>query len=198
MSKYSPLIPTRPNLVSEALIAERRRIPDEPFVTCLHWLPVLTADFVVTRTVDGQRQFGLGWRTEEPFQNTWFVPGGRVFWGEIVWNALRRNVHHELDFDIEAAGVAVKERGVLPVLNPASKTGGRPEPWVSYWNFHEIMVNKSVQVSPRAENARFGWFTEIDQSWPEPVKTVLLLIGFRLAATDDEVEPVEVIEKAAE
>lgn len=170
----------RPNLVPDTKINARERIPDDVFPTVLGWVPISTVDFVPTRVVDGTRQFMLGLRTEAPFQDTWFVAGGRKNWGERTRNALKRQVNRELGLDIDAPGVTAVFRGIVDVLNPecsGADAGARPE-WHSNWLFHEIELADGIEPVAKAENRAVKWFTHILPEFPEPVQEALALLGF--------------------
>lgn len=160
-----------PGLV-ESLMLERKLIPDEIFYEVLKWLPIMTADFVITRQYTGRaKEFLLGYRAEEPFKNTWFQPGGRLNWGESTLDACKRHLKRELGID----DVEPIFRGQVSVMNPASQT--RPL-WHSIWNLHEVPVGTDRVIRPNAENEKVEWFTRIDPSWPDPVRVALGLLGF--------------------
>ncbi len=180
-SSSTALVPThivsmQPNLVSDDIINERKFVPNEIYPLLLPWLPITTVDFVPVRVIDGVRHFMLGLRTEAPFQNQWFVAGGKKNFGERTLNALARQVKRELGLDIEQEGVKVTFIEPVDVLNPASDT--RPE-WHSNWLFHEILItDDAIEVKALAENKEVRWFTQILPEFPEPVKEALRLLGF--------------------
>ncbi|MES2985590.1 MAG: NUDIX hydrolase [Patescibacteria group bacterium] len=167
---------TDTDLVSEAEIAEfvanRKRIPDEIFYEVLKWLPVPTADFVLTRINNGTKEFLLGYRFEPSFQHKWFVPGGRLNWGELPVDACKRHLKRELSIE----NVAINFIGNLSVINPGHNE--RPT-WNSIWNLYEVPVDMDTLITPNAENAKIEWFTSIDPSWVEPVRKALEMIGFK-------------------
>ena len=160
-----------PEMVAQA-IDERKRIPDDNFKEVLKWIPIPTSDFVLTRTYSGgKREFMLGRRAEPPFQDTWFVPGGRLNFGETVEEACLRHLKRELGI----TGIVPRFVGHLSVMNPESST--RPL-WHSIWHLHEVVVPHDMPMNPNGENKELRWFTEIDQSFPDPVKAALAMLGF--------------------
>ncbi len=157
----------------ESLMPDRKRIPDEVFKEVLKWLPIMTSDFIVTRlnSSSGKREFLLGYRAEAPFKDAWFVTGGRLNWGETTMEACKRHLKRELGLE----GVTPRFVGQVSVMNPESAT--RPL-WHSIWNLHEVFVAPDAVIKPNAENAKVGWFTKIEPSWPDPVREALQMIGF--------------------
>ena len=110
--------------------------------TLLESAPVPTADFILIRSSNGRREFMLSKRTENPYRGTWFVPGGRIFKGERMEDAVRRNCERELGFTPDEPRFV----GCLDVWNPP-KMGIR---WHSIWHLH---VNRS--------EARHSTWTEL-------------------------------------
>ena len=170
---------TDPNVVPDEVVArlkaERKFIPDAPFMEVLKWLPVPTTDFVPVRMNPhtDKMEFLLAWRTEEPFQNTWFVPGGRMNWGEDVETMCLHHMKRELGLE----GLSPEFLFHHSVINPASPS--RPI-WHSIWMFHMIEVPFDLVIKSLAENKEVRWFTEIKIDFPEPVKTALLKMGFQM------------------
>lgn len=167
---------TDPTVVDEqeviAAAAERAHIPAEIFKEVLKWLPIATSDFVLTRKLaDGRKQFLLGYRAEAPFQNTWFVPGGRINWGESPDAACKRHIKRELGI----GDVSPRFVGHVNVINPASET--RPL-WHSVWHLYEVPVSVDIEIKQNNENAKVHWFTGIDRNWPDPVREALFMLGF--------------------
>ncbi len=152
---------TDPSVVDEqevlATAAERKFIPPDVFSEVLKWLPIATSDFVLTRFFGGRREFLLGYRAEAPFQNTWFVPGGRINWSESPDVACKRHIKRELGIE----DVSPEFIGHINVINPASET--RPL-WHSIWHLYEVSAPANIEVKPNNENAKVRWFTGIDRT----------------------------------
>lgn len=173
MSQYL----TDPTLVTDETIRQaiedRRRIPDEPFKQVLAWLPVMTADFILVRQKDetSPREFLLGYRAEPPFENTWFVTGGRLNAGELPVEACERHIKRELG----VVGVEPRFIGFVSCWNPES--ANRPL-WHSNWCFHEVPVDYDTVLKPNDEHKEVKWFTHIDLTFPDPVRYALKMAGF--------------------
>ncbi len=178
MSSRIIRLPLRENLVSDDLLRERQRIPQDVYHQILTWMPIVTVDFVPTRIRDGKREFMLARRNEEPFKGTWFVTGGRKTYGERTEQALRRQLKRELGIDLESPDVTARFATTLDVLNPASdEPGGRPL-WHSTWLLHEVELRGDIEAQALAENGEIRWFRHIEPDFPEPVQRALEAIGF--------------------
>ncbi len=145
-------------------------LSDATYATVLQSVPIATVDFVLVRHTASGREFLLGKRTEVPYRGEWFVPGGRIFKGEKMEQAVYRQVHRELGVkDCRAIFI-----GCLDVMNPP-KMGVR---WHSIWHFHVVEVSEGVTIAPNKENKRVKWFSHINPHWPVPVKKALAMAGF--------------------
>ncbi len=154
------------------LAKERAFIPDETWATVRHWSVNATADFVVTRRpVRGFQQFLLARRAEPPWEEQWFIPGGRIRPMETSTEACRRNVKRELGFEPRE----LRYVGEQPVYNPDSPEG---VDWFSLWHLYEVPVETSQVFRPNRENLELEWFEWIDSEWPWPVCQALELVGF--------------------
>ncbi len=169
----------RPNVFPDSIVDARKYIPDEIFKEIPDWVPIPMVYFVVTRVVNGTREFMLVFRTKAPFNDTWFATGGRNNVGESTWNALARQAKRKLDLDINQKGVLARFAGVQDVLNPDSTGEGAGVCRMSHskWLLHEIQI-LDPQIEVKAENKKIQWFRNIDPSFPEPVKEALSLMGF--------------------
>jgi colanic acid biosynthesis protein WcaH len=148
------------------------RLPDKTYQQILRSVPVATVDFILIRTIAGRKEFMLGKRTEEPYKNSWFVPGGRIFKGETLIESVRRNCQRELG--IKPAAKDIFFIGCIDAFNPP-KMG---IPWHSIWHFYKINAKASPKPKLNRENAEVRWFLKIDQRWPLPVRRALALAGF--------------------
>ena len=66
----------------------------ETFQTVIASTPLISIDLVVKNS---QGQYLLGYRTNQPAKNFWFVPGGRILKDESMDDAFRRLCKNELD-----------------------------------------------------------------------------------------------------
>lgn len=74
----------------------------ETFSTVIANTPLISIDLIVR---DSDDKVLLGQRLNKPAQNSWFVPGGRVFKDESIEKAFRRITEDELGvlYDIKSA-----------------------------------------------------------------------------------------------
>lgn len=68
-------------------------LPAELFHTLVRHAPLVSVDLICR---DPQGRVLLGWRSNRPAQDAWFVPGGRILKDERVAQALGRLLHAEL------------------------------------------------------------------------------------------------------
>lgn len=58
----------------------------------MRWAPIASIDLIITNKAN---RVLLGYRTNRPARNTWFVPGGRIFKGERIADAIARIARRE-------------------------------------------------------------------------------------------------------
>lgn len=75
----------------------KKDIPRALYEKILRVLPVLTVDLVIVH----EGEFLLLKRKNNPFKNTWWIPGGRFRKGEDFERAARRIAKEEVGFDIK-------------------------------------------------------------------------------------------------
>ena len=178
MPQQSQPVYTDRTLVTEdqiqKLMDERKRIPDVPFNVAHEWVTISTSDFVLTReNAAGEEEFMLVFRAEEPFGNTWFVPGGRWNCGEHPLDACLRHLKRELGVtDVKPEFV-----DFLSVWNPWSEARGI---WHSVWHLYRVPVGLDQVITKNTEASKTEWFTHVDESWPDPVREALHMLGFKV------------------
>jgi len=72
--------------------APPRRVPRAAFRTVVRWAPIVSIDLIIR---NGANEVLLGYRANRPAMNKWFVPGGRVFKGERIADAMARVARRE-------------------------------------------------------------------------------------------------------
>jgi len=80
-----------------------RRVPRAAFRTLVRWAPIVSIDLII---LNGEGEVLLGYRTNRPARNTWFVPGGRVFKGERIAAALARIARQETGMEVRPSAAA--------------------------------------------------------------------------------------------
>ncbi len=78
-------------------------IPEKIYRSIVDTMPILCVDAII-RNAHGQVL--LVKRTNEPLKGEWWVPGGRVYKGELLEDSIQRKVKEELGIDIQINGVA--------------------------------------------------------------------------------------------
>ena len=135
----------------------------------LDQVPLVTVDMLCVR--DGK--FLLGKRINKPLQGKWCFPGGRLLKNELLEKALIRKAKEETGLSVKAPELlAVKE-----FFSPNSRFG--PSTHSVSFIYKVRLGSGVVKLKKDAQHRRFGWFSEVDQKWPEYVREVLLLAGFK-------------------
>lgn len=68
-------------------------IPKDIFYNVVKFTPLISIDLILENS---EKKLLLGWRTNSPAKNTWFVPGGRILKDETLDNAFVRISENEL------------------------------------------------------------------------------------------------------
>jgi colanic acid biosynthesis protein WcaH len=82
---------------------EPKRVPKAAFKTLVRWAPIASIDLIITNQ---ENEVLLGYRANRPARNKWFVPGGRIFKGERIADAMVRIAHRETGIRIRASSAA--------------------------------------------------------------------------------------------
>ncbi len=150
----------------------KRRIPDGLYKKILRLMPIPTVDLVVIRGKGKNREFLLGKRANNPYRGRWFVPGGRILWGETLTQAVRRNLRQELGL----RPVRIKFVSHFTFHNPPGNLGVK---YYTLCHVHLVEVKPSAKPRHDAENSGLAWFKKIDRRWPLPTREMLRLGGIR-------------------
>jgi colanic acid biosynthesis protein WcaH len=76
-------------------------IPEEIYRSIVDTMPILCVDAIIR---NDKEEVLLVKRTNEPLKGEWWVPGGRVYKGENLEDAIRRKIKEELGIDIQIKG----------------------------------------------------------------------------------------------
>jgi colanic acid biosynthesis protein WcaH len=147
------------------------RISDKLWQQILPLLPISTVDLVVTRWNDSHSEFLLAKRAIEPYKEQWFVPGGRMEYGETFRQAVKRQTRRELGFVPEEFELA----GCFPWLNPLGEEGVRKH---TIMHIFVVYLPDGARIRPNAENESVRWFRRIAHRWPKAVRDALQLARF--------------------
>jgi colanic acid biosynthesis protein WcaH len=77
-----------------------KRVPKAAFRSLVRWAPIVSIDLIILNRVN---EVLLGYRANRPAKNKWFVPGGRIFKGERIPDAMVRIAHSETGIKIRPA-----------------------------------------------------------------------------------------------
>ena len=80
------------------------RLPKREWLEVVQRTPLVSIDLIVT---NAQGEVLLGWRSNQPAQHHWFVPGGVVRKGETLQQAFERTVLDELGVSTRLNRLAV-------------------------------------------------------------------------------------------
>jgi colanic acid biosynthesis protein WcaH len=76
-------------------------IPEEIYKCIVDTMPILCVDAIIR---NDKQEVLLVKRTNEPLKGEWWVPGGRVYKGENLENAIKRKIKEELGINIQING----------------------------------------------------------------------------------------------
>ena len=88
-------------------------IDPETFLQVIRSTPLVSIDLVVRNPA---QQVLLGYRTNRPARDSWFVPGGRIRKNELVRDALQRIIRVELGIDAARVAASAQLIGVFDHL----------------------------------------------------------------------------------
>jgi len=131
-----------------------RRVPRAAFRTLVRWAPIVSIDLIILNRAN---EALLGYRTNRPARNRWFVPGGRIFKGERLAEALARIARQE-------TGLAVRPRaaafaGVYEHLYRNSVFGGSRRLPTHYVVLAFVVRAGSVRgLRADRQHRRLAWF----------------------------------------
>lgn len=145
-------------------------LTDDEYKTLYSLAPVVCVDLLL---VAGDK-FLLGKRINKPAQGEWFFPGGRVFKGETLNEALVRQGKKELGIDISHAKSEIVD--VEEHLFDDAHLGG---------SIHNVAILYKVILGANAElnidsaqHEKVMWFSRIDNTWHPYVKSALIKAGY--------------------
>ncbi|HDF2343242.1 TPA: GDP-mannose mannosyl hydrolase [Morganella morganii] len=129
------------------------KLSDSDFLYLLKISPLISIDFIVK---DSNNQVLLGYRTNEPAKNNWFVPGGRIFKNETINQAFYRLAKDELGIDSRC--IEPSFHGVFEHLYHNSF-------YSSEVTTHYIVLAYVIQVDlnisqlPKGQHSNYRWFS---------------------------------------
>jgi colanic acid biosynthesis protein WcaH len=132
-------------------------LPPDVLIEVIHYTPLVSIDLVVR---DQEERVLVGWRSNRPAQNCWFVPGGRICKDERIAEAFRRISKNELGLTLEQRDA--RFLGVYEHLyedNFAGRAG---------FGTHYIVLGYEIHLSaplpslPDEQHEQYRWFSVPD------------------------------------
>ena len=116
-------------------------------------------------------EFLLVKRKNEPAKGEWWVPGGRVFKGEKIYEAAKRKVWEEVGLKV----LSLKQLFAEDTMFETSAFGV---------STHTVGIIYSARVKSRKavldrDHSEYKWFSKIDGRWDPYVKKALRCARFK-------------------
>ena len=135
--------------------AEPRLVPRAAFRTLVRWAPIVSIDLIL---LNAAGEVLLGYRTNRPARHRWFVPGGRVFKGERLDDALARIARRETGVAVDPCKALFC--GVYQHFYRNSVFGdSRRLPTHYVVLAYRIVLGKSARVQGDSQHRSLAWFS---------------------------------------
>lgn len=146
-------------------------IDSTTYDTIVELMPIACVDMLFTH----KNSFLLCKRVNDPGKGEWFYPGGRVYKGESLKDAVVRKAKEEL-------GISVSTDQINFLTTEESIFKGKTidENRHSINNIYKIELNEIPTFSyDKKQTSVLQWFTKIDGSWHPYIKESLVIAGFK-------------------
>ena len=141
--------------------ADPARLPADRWFAVVRDAPLVSIDLILR---DRSGRVLMGWRSNEPARNTWFVPGGAIRKNETLDAAFNRVARTELGLDLQRS-----DARLLGVYEHHYETNFANAPGVGTHYVvlaHVIDFDGEVQAAD-AQHAQMRWF-EVHQALQDP------------------------------
>ena len=129
-------------------------IPRPAFRTLIRWAPIVSIDLIILNRAS---EVLLGYRANRPARGTWFVPGGRVFKGETLAEALARIARQETGIAVRPGAAAFA--GVYEHRYPDSAFGpSRRLPTHYVVLAFVVRAGRAPGIRADSQHRRLAWF----------------------------------------
>ena len=135
-----------------------RRIPKAAFRTLVRWAPIVSIDLIFLNRAG---EVLLGYRSNRPAKDKWFVPGGRVFKGERIPDAMVRIARQETGIEVRPATAAfagVHEHFYRNSVFSRSRALSTHYVVLAF----EIRVKKDPRLRLDSQHRSLAWFSRRD------------------------------------
>jgi colanic acid biosynthesis protein WcaH len=131
-----------------------RRVPRAAFRSLIRWAPIASIDLII---LNRSNEVLLGYRANRPARNTWFVPGGRIFKGERITDAMARIAHRETGLEIDPS--KAKFEGAFEHFYRNTVFSGSPGHSTHYVVLaFTIRLGKDPEIRTDSQHSRLSWF----------------------------------------
>jgi colanic acid biosynthesis protein WcaH len=135
-----------------------RKVPKEAFRTVIRWAPVASIDLIFLNRAGDVL---LGYRANRPAKNKWFVPGGRIFKGERIADAMVRIARRETGIEVRPA--AAEFAGVHEHFYRNTVFSRSPSLSTHYVVLaFRIRLKKAPPLQTDSQHRRLAWFRPRD------------------------------------
>ena len=120
-----------------------------------------------------QDKFLLAKRLNIPDKGEWYMPGGRVLLGETFMEAAKRKIFEEI-------GIAIEDKNLsyLATDETIFNNNDYIRHTINIVFKCSLKKNPIIKIDSK-QFSDFGWFEKIDNHWPNYVKKMLQISGFR-------------------
>lgn len=132
----------------------RHYLSHADLLTVVRLTPLVSVD-LICRNACGEVL--LGWRSNRPAQDAWFVPGGRILKDERVGEAVRRIAAVELGLSAREVADA-RLLGVFQHLYPDNFAGAEGVSTHYVVLAHEIVVGDGARLAIDGQHRELRWF----------------------------------------
>ena len=135
-------------------MSEAPQLPKDQFLDIVAKTPLVSIDLVVRSP---GTDVLMGWRTNEPARDHWFVPGGRIRKGETIEAAFARLCSEELDMDVPLSSATLKGAYTHLYENNFANAEGVSTHYVVI--AYELRAQPELDALPRGQHTRYTWVT---------------------------------------
>lgn len=146
-----------------------KRIEAKLYRKILEVMPIPCVDIVI---VNGKK-FLLVKRKNNPAKGKWFIPGGRVFKGETLHQAIRRKIKEETGLKNFRIG---KLLAVKDFFSTKSAFGPSTHTIDSIFIVH---ASSEQKLKADSQSSDMMWFSRVDKKWIKYTKEVLKSAGIK-------------------
>ncbi|MEY0246383.1 GDP-mannose mannosyl hydrolase [Morganella morganii] len=129
------------------------KLSDDQFISVIDNTPLISIDFIIE---NNKNQFLLGYRNNEPAKNYWFIPGGRIFKNEKIYDAFSRLSVSEFGKTLDISSFSF--RGVFEHFYQNSFLSEDVSTHYIVLAYHS-RINLDLNRLPDDQHSLYRWFT---------------------------------------